>query len=347
MKYILSTILLLTNFLLFGQTLYPTGVAGCVARWDFSTNSNLSTLIDVSGNNNQANASNINVTTGWRNLPNTAGLFNGLNSQAEAFHSPTLDVNAFTIISLVKFTDFYSGTCNASQIVSKGYPYYIPGNYGLCIQDNYYDADCNLFSPNNMQSSIQAYNQSGNPSPGNYIQKNKWYFIAVTFDINEMKFYQVEMDSLNKASTISELQTIPTSMPLSSNQQNLSIGYHMNPNYPYWFNGKMDELVIFNRVLNTEELYSVYDYLFGTNAIPNATSFVEPKPSYSVYKNNQRIHINASNAPYGYVLRTISGQIIKQKNQADAMEEINIESFANQLLILEISDVHQRLIKKI
>lgn len=343
MKNLICLFLILLNgFSLKSQTMYPSGVAGCVARWDFTSNPNL--LLDQSGNGNHSFPVSIYPTTGWRNFSNTAGLFNGFSSKAECPHSSTLNLTTFTIISLVKFNDFYSGTCNASQIVSKGYPYFIAGNYGMCVQDNYYDGDCNIFSPNNMQSSIQSATQSNSPTAGNYIQKNKWYFIAVTFDNNQMQHYQLEMDSTNKASFIAPLQTVPSSGPLGSNGQNLSIGFHLNPQYPYWLNGKMDELVIFNRVLIPEEIYSVYDYLYQS---PTTATDIATNNSFKIVRNDGFIRIYSETSDLNYTLRTMAGQIILEKKNAKQFEEINIESFANQLLILELYNGKQRLIKKI
>ncbi len=64
------------------QTMYPSGVTGCIARWTFDTPDQpfLTTLPDMSGNNNNGTPFGIATSSGFRNVPFKAGAFDGSTS---------------------------------------------------------------------------------------------------------------------------------------------------------------------------------------------------------------------------------------------------------------------------
>ncbi len=64
------------------QTVYPGGVTGCIARWDFTSTGSFSALPDVSGNSNPGATFNMNGSMGFRGHTNTAGNFNSTTTYA-------------------------------------------------------------------------------------------------------------------------------------------------------------------------------------------------------------------------------------------------------------------------
>jgi hypothetical protein len=81
------------------------------------------------------------------------------------------------------------------------------------------------------------------------IKKDKWYHVVVTFEENNRKVYLNGVENLsNSLSSLSD--TINTEM-------NTFIG--KMPNIGGYFNGGIDDLKIYNRVLSSEEVLSLYE----------------------------------------------------------------------------------------
>ena len=100
------------------QTLYPSGVTNCIARWDFSSNGSITSLPDVSGNgNNSSVVEALTASASWRGLPSKAMKFNGSSSYAQIPNSDILKPEtAVTIAALVQADGFYDGTCQFARI---------------------------------------------------------------------------------------------------------------------------------------------------------------------------------------------------------------------------------------
>lgn len=251
------------------QTIYPSGVPNCIARYDFGvTQTPITNLQDVSGNNNNSSiVENLVPTTSWRNLPDKAMLFNGVNSYAIIPNSANLNPQAVTMVALVKLNGFYNGDCQFSMVIIKGQPGYIPGQYGLAVTDDVYDYDCHNFDTKHQQL-IGLFNQSYTtagmqPNPGNYIETGKWYFLAISFTGSSLNYYQVPMETDFHYDNIAPIYSASNiANYMGNNNQDISIGYFTHPIFPYWFNGAMDEVALFSKALAVKEIQSVYDYLW-------------------------------------------------------------------------------------
>ncbi|HOZ51041.1 MAG TPA: hypothetical protein PLU17_04235 [Chitinophagaceae bacterium] len=320
------------------QTIYPSGVPGCIARWTFDSEESglLNSLPDMSGNGNNGVTTNILSTPGFRNKPLKAGSFDGSTSWAEVAHKSMLNPTEITIVSLVKFNGYNNALCEFSQIVSKGYPYLIPGNYGQGIGDNYYDGNCGVFSPNFTQLGSQIGSASISFTPGNYVALNKWYFFATTIGNTSIKQYQIEMDSNSKAPNCNPINALNGTFNLGTNTQNISIGKHLNPSYPYWVNGEMDEVILFNRVLSESELYGIYEYLWGW-----ATSTSNVEDLNSVFNSETRGHIFkliTLEQNYSLEIYNSLGQTLIRKNNCMKNLELDLTQFNSQILLIKIKD---------
>ena len=163
----------------------------------------------------------------------------------------------------VKPLDFYSGTCQGNNIIYKSYDYYThAGCWAMEIFEN--DNNCGTYSPNLEQlefagPTVAPYSLQ----QANFINIKNWYFLAITYDGNTIKRYQVLMDTSNYALSTSPISTDVLGTALGSNTYDVRIGATQNPPYPFWFNGDMDEIALFNRVLSDSEVHSVYTYLWG------------------------------------------------------------------------------------
>jgi gliding motility-associated-like protein len=263
-KLMCIVLIVLCNCKSKAQTTYPSGVTGCIARWNFTNNGTVVTVPDVSLNGHNATPINVGTGVAFRSIQDKAMDFNGTNSYAWVSSTTMLNPSQMTIIALVKNDGFYSGLCTSSEIISKGYPHFISGNYSFGFSDNVYDGSCVAFNPQHHQLVSQFNSWNNQPPAGNYVQTGKWYFVAASYDGNTARYYQVEMDTAVFYSIIQPFYTLSgSSTPIGTNTQNVSIGRHLNPQYPYWFDGRMDELILFNKVLTDAEVHSVYEYLWG------------------------------------------------------------------------------------
>ena len=242
-----------------GQTLYPGGIAGCVARFPFSNPEGTGTLLtDVSGNANHGTPNNITPASGWRGMPNTAGKFNGTSSYGNVPFAANLNLTNLTQVALIKFDGFYSGECQANMILSRG-DGFGSGVYTMNVGDAGYDNDCYSFDSMHQMRGDYVGNNFGVGVPATTpIQTGKWYFFAGTFDGSTYKAYQILMDSNVLLPTLSPAYQLNGLSAMGTSSEPLMIGAGVNPRFPYWFNGVMDEVAIFNRALTSAELQKIY-----------------------------------------------------------------------------------------
>lgn len=241
MKLISGIIILI---LFFGQSYSQVNLnAGLRAYYTFDGNVN-----DQSGNANNPSQNNTVYTTDRFGNANKAVRFDGTGSFIRIPNAPTINTgNQISLCAWVRPLGFYQGTCHGNSILMKGDADYLPGNYLLRFDDNYYT------SGNNCTSSVvdpdhqNFYGQGTNPGPPGYtpyIQAGQWYSVIYTYDGSIARLY---INCELKDSTPSSIQSF-------SNSADLYLGKLNNPSYPYWFNGDMDDVRIYDRAINTDEV---------------------------------------------------------------------------------------------
>ncbi len=82
------------------------------------------------------------------------------------------------------------------------------------------------------------------------ITLNTWHFVAVKYNSSAGGEFIID----NKTSG-----TIPAAGAITKNNIDLFIGTESDPNYRDWLNGFIDEILIFNRVLTTSEIKTLYE----------------------------------------------------------------------------------------
>ncbi len=219
---------------------------GLMAYYPFSGNAN-----DMSGNNNNPIFNNATLTTDRFGNSNSAYLFNGINNYMMIPNSATLNPNnQISLCAWVKVNGFYQGTCHGNAVMMKGDGDFLAGNYCIRFDDNPYTNGQNCTNPvvNVNHENFYGVNLMAAP-PGYtpYIQTGTWYCVIYTSDGTTSKLY------VNCSLKVSG----PANNITFSNAYNLYLGKMNTPNYPYWFNGAMDEVRIYNRVLNQQEIDSL------------------------------------------------------------------------------------------
>lgn len=211
---------------------------GLVAWYKFTGGS----LKDSSGKNNNIVFNNATVTTDRFGKANNAFQFNGNGSYMKVDNSTSLNPNKISMMAVVKFNDFYRGPCHGNQIFKKGFRDQVDGIYGLRVITA--GQDCNAVTDtskeimagyygNNQFAQIGAIDNSG------FVKTNRWINVVFTYDGMQAKLY---VDGQLK-------ETRNGSVPFTPNADGLFIGRAENPQFPYWFNGVIDEIRIYSKAL--------------------------------------------------------------------------------------------------
>ncbi len=271
---------------------------GLVAHWAFNGN-----YADSSGHNHHGTAHNVADTSGRKGLSHTAMYFNGGSSYIMVPYDSAFNVHKFSICAIVKPVAFYTGPCQASAILWRGYENNA-GNYALIFSDNPTDNDCNSQDTSKQVFWGKGGNTSTSYAQWNYAPKitsNTWYSVVMTFDSTHYKTY---VNGVNKA-TVSVLGGA-----LGTSTDSLWIGASYNGStgvYPYWLNGFIDDLRIYNRVLADSEIVQ-YDAT-NINDVPVATTDfgIYPNPSNGTFTIDGTVHNGAAVLAE---LTSITGQIL-------------------------------------
>ncbi len=245
MKYYLLACLLMSSLCAVAQVNLNLGL---VLYLPFNGNT-----LDASGNGNNATNFGATLTTDQWGNPNSAYLFNGTSNYMEVANSATINFTngIYSVYALVKPQGFYNGLCHGNDIIDKGDNDFILGWYTLRFSDAYSTSFQNCSSPlNTTQQNFYPQQNNLNFSGSGYlpyIVPNTWYCLVVISDGIDLKLY---LDGiLVSTQTINAL--------IGTNTDNLFIGRKNSTTYPYWYNGVLDELRIYNRALNLQEIDSL------------------------------------------------------------------------------------------
>jgi hypothetical protein len=250
--------------------------SGLIAKYPFTGNA-----LDSSGHGFNGTVYGPTLTAGKAGIPNTAYHFNGISDYIQVPDAPGLTPDtAITMCAVVRPMGFYSGNCQGNIILMKG-PYEMTsGLYNMGFTDNGYDGnDCGSHDTTqetfyaqlstNLPSAVAMYY----PQP---IVSGTWYCLIGTWDGSTFKMY---VDGILKWSQ-------PASTPIGINNAPLTIGHNIHIPFPYWFNGDIDDIRIYGRVLGSEQLKEYCDNVTGIKALH------EIENSFAVFPNPSSGDIN-------------------------------------------------------
>ena len=207
---------------------------------------------DASGNGNHALVVGATLTSDRFNNPQAAYDFDGIGNYIEVPNSASLHLDSlFTICAWVYPSGFYGGRCQGNAIVWKGLTQDEPGTYWIGYSDDLVVADCGVFTPNDEHFGFALNTDGLHRTAANdtmRIAPGRWYFVSGTYDGTAMRAY-----------VNGQLQnTILVSGTLATNSRNIRIGASENSSYPYWVNGKIDDVRIYRRALGSDEIQRLY-----------------------------------------------------------------------------------------
>jgi hypothetical protein len=290
--------------------------SGLVASYHFTGNT-----LDSSGNGNDATPFGPALTVGKAGIPNTAYYFNGTSDYMFVPNSMSLDTN--TVISMccvVKPMGFWSGPCMGNVIFWKGDDRY-PGHYGLIYGSTPYTSNCNI--ADTIDETVfpevgTIYDYDTPPYTPN-MTSNTWYCVVATYDGDSMRLY---VDGVYKYTTrVDAFGTTDSAMYIGHSP--------FLPQFPYWLNGVIDDIGIYNRVLGTEEVKYYCDYVSGY--FTSTGSLVNTEQDFDVYPNPSKGEINISlrKSSYGgeIVITDVMGKkIYSEKVNATHAIQLNTAS---------------------
>ncbi len=220
---------------------------GLVAYYNFN-NGNLN---DSSGNNNNIVFSNAVKTTDRFGRANNAYLFNGSSNYMQVKNSSSLNPSNITISAFVRLNGFYAGKCHGNQILQKGTVDQEQGVYALRVTDLY--NDCAIAADTSKEQAggfFGDYGASSGAYDSSFTHTGRWIHLVYTYDGHQSKLY---VDGKLKI-------TINSTATFSPGVKDVFIGRAESSLYPYWFNGVMDDIRIYNKALceaAIKQLYSV------------------------------------------------------------------------------------------
>lgn len=264
--------------------------------------------LDASPKGNHATNYGATLTADQWGNPNSAYRFDGTSSYMRIANTASLQCDTqITLCARVNVRGFYDGLCKANSIISKEDLDQTPGYYSLrFIASNNTAGSC-TFQDTNHQNFYGSYYghipstvKLDNPP---YIKKDQWYCLVYVFDGVTTKMF---VDGILR-------HQITTTSTIGKNLVDMYLGKTANPTYPYWFNGIMDEVRIYNRALNTLEIDSVCS---KSNPQSNSIYEVQRAEVLPILSNpvNNALVLGLDNSNMGGTLRIIdmSGRKIMQ-----------------------------------
>ena len=238
------TIVILAN-LVFNATAQIDLNKGLMAWYPFNGNAN-----DSSGNGNNPSFNNATLTTDRFGNAKSAYQFDGKSSYIVIPNSTSLNCGSRASLSMwVKVNGFYNGKCHGNYMLCKG-----PAtNWTLnaVFDDGLYDSKygksaCSISTPDTLHQTF--YSALGGWDDSLFVETNKWYHLVLVSDSNIVSAY-LNGQLINSHSK-SNVQPFKTSY-------DLFLGRYFDTSSPYWFNGVLDDIRIFNRAINKLEIDSL------------------------------------------------------------------------------------------
>lgn len=220
---------------------------GLIAYYNLNGNAG-----DSSGNNLHGTPTSPVATMGHNGIAGSAYLFNGSSDYILVPQNNLLaPANELSVSVWVKPLGFWAGRDQGNMIVANG------NEAEAFWQFLYYDGDGLPFvldtTTERVGFSIRfADGTAKGVECPNYIHTNNWYYLCFTYDgaIEKLYVNNVLVDTAH----VSKVMGIPTSP--------MTIGRYIHPSqpttWPYYVNGIIDELYIYNRALTEQEVNILY-----------------------------------------------------------------------------------------
>ena len=251
--------------------------SGLVGYWSFTGNAN-----DVSGNGNNGTNNGATLTTDRFGNANSCYSYNGVSSYINVPNSVSLQFNGgITISTWVNASQIPVGQINStSYILSKGSDGGTPRSWTSIFDTN--GTALGIWDSAGTSGSFVSIPQTTFP-----FSINNWYNIIYTFDGTTSKSYANGV----------LISSVPTTVTAFSNSYDLKFGRRHTTGLPYFFNGKIDDIGIWNRALTQTEITNLYQAEISCQSLVinsgTLSSFNPPiyQSTVTIYPNPANDHI--------------------------------------------------------
>lgn len=315
-------LLLLITSSLYSQL--PTN--GLVAYYPFKGNAN-----DETGNGHNGTVSGASLTTDRFNVSNNAYSFDGINDYIKVLNSNVFNFTGGDFSISVWMDLFQASSDYNSTMVSKRDG--VPGNTSGFI----YCISGQLSSIGPQKVWFQT-GGGGNPYLYDYdpLTLNNWHNIVVTFKVSnqETKLY---VDHILKVTsyTVPHHPTNDASLFFGHDSLTASLGYNYN------FNGKLDDIGLFNRTLTQLDVDTLfYENTIGINENPSSSMIVNINTL--IIDNNLSVNSTSvgNSMNIKLAITNLLGQTLYDKDcviENDQLSEnIDISNYRNGIYIIRL-----------
>ncbi len=298
-------------------TYVPT--SGLVGWWPFTGNAN-----DGSGNGNNGTVNGATLTSDRFGNINQAYSFNGVSDFIEVPDSPTFNISNVTISSWYNAVDYSDGGVGGQRIiVSKREP----SGWGNAFQMGLGLSSFNQAAANWTISGINGSFSFLDAS----LVPNIWFHFVYTHDNDSAKIY------ING----NLVQSIGIIGGLSINT--LPVRFGQRPNGWHPFNGKLDDIGIWNRALTPAEITALYiSNTVGINEFSknNQISFY-PNPATDV------VFIESNSDIHQIKIMNVLGQVVKTLQTNSKRISVSTTDLPDNIYFIQInnSNIPMKLIK--
>jgi hypothetical protein len=295
-----------------------------VAQFDFNNNAN-----DISGNNHNGTVSAATLTTDRFGNTNNAYAFNGSTSTITVPDDTTLRLSNtdYTISGWINQTNVASTN---AVIISK---HTGAGQRGYLL---------NVSGTGTNPPRRLIFNVSSNTDPkaisDSIISINSWHHVVEVYQLSSHTIYTYIDGLLNssKANIPSLNPTTAADMYFGSDGVGL----------PFYFNGKIDDIRIYNRALSSCDVDSLY--ILPYNIASGLSNFVANNVA-EIYPNPAKDYFTISNVKQGNVfICNAFGQLVKCERITATTNKVDIAQLPAGIYFVSIYiDQHQTISRKI
>ena len=295
MKSLLLVFALVFSFFSFSQIPNYVPSNGLVGWWPFTGNAN---DLSVFGNNGTVNGATL--TTDRFGASGNAYSFNGISDKIDVQHSASLEIFGSQSASTISVW-FYGYINQTSELIGKGHHSSV-ANYGnkyLAITNDGLSYQYTLYDFSTLNS-VRC--------PDGYFSSSQWYHLVFTRDAT-LRVYVNGVD----LSTATNNSGWTTNYNLVLNNTILSFGCRNNkdnnnvPFQNFFFNGKIDDIGIWNRALTQQEITALYNAASGTVSALNCNGFTQ---SGNLFSGQAATNVSVSVPYIGGNNGTYGGQTI-------------------------------------
>lgn len=210
---------------------------GLVGYYPFNGNSN-----DLSTNaNNLTNNNNVTYGLDRFSQSSSAAVFNGINQTLSRVNPNLFSGNSDRTISfwLNQSNVFTVGECSVFNIYNSS------GGSGECYTSS------SIMTGGNLNDNFLFWGRCNDKAFNFSRNLNTWYHIVLTYSSGQLKFY-INNNLIPATSTtaLAQLNTIATNLVIGG-------GLSSNNSNAFW-NGKIDDVGVWNRALSQQEITSLY-----------------------------------------------------------------------------------------